>query len=88
MSNHTINIPPDNGALAVNAGDTLTITVPRACVFSCSIGNSFSPPLSSVHLSAGDNGPYTAQRTANGTYSVAVAASPQTQAAHSVQINQ
>lgn len=86
MANRKITIPPNNGTLSAMAGDTITITASADCTFSCTVGDSFSPSLTSVHVAIGDNGPYIAQRTASGTYSVALAAAFKANIAKSVQI--
>lgn len=79
MADQTISItPPASGTLSLNAGDTLTINTSTDCTFTCSAGGSFSPSLSSTHLSAGDNGPYVAQQPVNATYSASATESPRT----------
>jgi hypothetical protein len=49
-------------------GDQLTIHAAQACNFCCNIGSHFNPDLTSVSLSQGDNGPYTAESVATGQY--------------------
>lgn len=87
MSDHKISIPPNSGSISVNAGDVLTIAASAACTFSCTAGNSFSPSIESVRLAAGNNGPYTAQSAASGTYSATFPTVLKAMTAKSVQIN-
>ncbi|MGH9586013.1 MAG: hypothetical protein ACRD3F_03615 [Acidobacteriaceae bacterium] len=63
-----INVPPPEGPISMNVGQQLTIHAARACNFCCNIGDHFNPDITSLSLSHGDNGPYTAMSTASGTY--------------------
>lgn len=68
MADVTITVPPPEGSISIQVGQTLGITARHACNFCCSIGGNFSPSIASIQLNAGDNGPYTAQTTGSGKY--------------------
>jgi hypothetical protein len=68
MSEVKINVPPPAGGFSMTVGDTLTIHAAHACNFCCSIGSNFDPDITSISLSQGDNGPYTAETAGNGNY--------------------
>lgn len=68
MANQRINVPPPSGNINLNVGDTLTIHAAQACNFCCTIGDHFSPDITNITLSQGDNGPYTAETAGSGTY--------------------
>jgi hypothetical protein len=63
-----INVPPPSGNINLTVGDELTIHAAQACNFCCTIGSNFSPDLTDVALSQGDNGPYTAETAGSGQY--------------------
>lgn len=87
MSDHKISIPPSSGSISLNAGDILTIFASGACTFSCTAGDSFSPSIENIGLASGNNGPYTAQSAASGTFSATFPSVVKTMNAKSVQIN-
>lgn len=62
-----INVPPPEGPISINVGQTLTIHAARPCHFCCSIGANFSPDITSLELSAGDT-TYVAQTAGTGNY--------------------
>jgi hypothetical protein len=62
-----INVPPPSGNIDLTVGDELIIHAAQACTFCCSIGSNFSPDLTSVSLSQGDNR-YTAETAGSGEY--------------------
>lgn len=64
----TIHVPPPQGEFSINVGQYLCIHAAQACTFCCSIGGNFSPSISNIQLSRGDNGPYQAQTTGSGMY--------------------
>lgn len=92
MAEVKINVPPPDGPISLNVGDTLTIHAAKGCNFCCSIGGNFSPSIASITLSQGDNGPYTAETAGSGRYNTSdldksCSTADPTLTAKSVQIN-
>lgn len=86
-----INVPPPAGSISMPVGENLTIHAAQACTFCCSIGGNFSPDITTIQLSQGDNGPYTAEAVGSGKYNTSASNSPcnpqtLTQTAQSIQI--
>lgn len=76
MPNPKINVPPPGGDISISVGQELTIHAAQACNFCCTIGSHFTPDISSISLSQGDNGPYHVDSTASGTYNSSNSGTP------------
>lgn len=69
MADVSITVPPPQGGISINVGQTLEIIARNDCNFCCSIGGNFSPSIASLTLTGGQTyGPYTAQTASSGTY--------------------
>lgn len=67
MADQRINVPPPSGNINLNVGNTLTAHAAQACQLCCSIGDHFSPDITNITLSQGDN-VFTAVTPGSGTY--------------------
>lgn len=68
MPNPRINVPPPSGDISISVGQDLYIHAAQACNFCCTIGNCFTPDITSLSLASGEHGPYHANSSASGTY--------------------
>lgn len=76
MADQTIQVPPPHGPINLTVGNYLHIDANVACTFCCSIGDHFSPDITSLPLAKGSHTSYRALTAGSGKYNASEGVNP------------